>query len=312
MSLLHELQNAAVDATVPISTLLRKCAVLAARLDNEELRAWVAKELNGYESLEEIPAYRVTAASATGHLAGPWNSGYQNITIPPSVLPKWGRRFGEEVRFAQPIATLEDLGKGEGVVSCRWPGDLLAYMQTPKGNKFADGMVLYAAWQTVAKATVIGIVDTVRNRVLEFALRLEKEAPAAGEPGEPGSAVPTATVTHLYQTIINAPVMGNVATGKSVVQTAGSINVAAGDLQALRRALNDFGIPDKDVKDLESAIEHDPPAPTLEGKPKTTAWLATIAGRVFSGALKLSKDITVDLLAQVVGQYLGIPQLPSL
>ena len=46
MSLLQDIQNAAVDANVPISTLLRKCAVLAARLNNDKLRAWVAKELN--------------------------------------------------------------------------------------------------------------------------------------------------------------------------------------------------------------------------------------------------------------------------
>jgi hypothetical protein len=55
MSLLQDIQDAAVDAAVPISTLLRKCAVLAARLDNDELRAWVAKELNRYEKAEDVP-----------------------------------------------------------------------------------------------------------------------------------------------------------------------------------------------------------------------------------------------------------------
>jgi hypothetical protein len=211
MSLLQDVQNAAIDAAVPISTLLRKCAVLAARLNNDELRAWVSKELNGYENVKDIPDYRVLGARASGHLAGPFNSGYKNITIPPMVLPEWGRHYAEEVRFTQPIATIEDLGKGDGVVTCQWPGDLLAYMQTDEGNKFAGGLVLYGAWQTVAKASVIGIVDTVRNRVLEFALRLEKEAPAAGEPDKPGSVVSDATVRHLYQTIIHGNVVGNVA-----------------------------------------------------------------------------------------------------
>ena len=46
MSLLQDVQNAAIDASVPISTLLRKCAVLATRLNNDELWAWVAKDVS--------------------------------------------------------------------------------------------------------------------------------------------------------------------------------------------------------------------------------------------------------------------------
>ena len=150
MSLLQDVQNAAIDASVPISTLLRKCAVLATRLNNDELWAWVAKELNGYKSVDDVPDYRIIGAPATGHLAGPFRSGYQNIIIPPILLPDWGRKFAEEVRFTQPIATIEDLGKEDELVSY-WPGNLTAYMQTKKGNKFANGLVLYSAWQTVPK-----------------------------------------------------------------------------------------------------------------------------------------------------------------
>ena len=197
MSLLQDVQATAIDASVPISTLLRKCAVLANRLNNDELRAWVAKELNGYKSADDVPDYRILGASATGHLAGPFGSGYQNITIPPILLPDWGRKYAEEMRFTQPIATIEDLGKGDELVTSTWPGNLIAYMQTKEGNKFAKDFVLYGAWQTVATASVLGIVDTVRNRVLEFALLLEKEAPAAGEPDKPDSAVSDATVSHL-------------------------------------------------------------------------------------------------------------------
>jgi AbiTii len=173
--------------------------VLAARLNNDELRAWVAKELNGYENAADVPEYRILDAPAVGHLAGPFGSGYQNMTIPAMVLPEDLRHYAEEIRLTQPIAAVEELGKGDGVVTCN-SGDLVAYMQSKEGNKFANRLILYGAWQTVSKASVHGIVDTVRNRVLEFALRLEKEAPAAGEPEMPGSRVSNATVSHLYPT----------------------------------------------------------------------------------------------------------------
>ena len=137
MSLLQDVQNAAIDASVPISTLLRRCAVLASRLNNDELRAWVAKELNGYKSADDVPDYRILAAPATGNLSGPYRSG-QNITIPPILLPDWGRKYAEVMRFTQPIATIEDLGKGNELVTANWPGNLILYMQTDEGNKFAD------------------------------------------------------------------------------------------------------------------------------------------------------------------------------
>jgi hypothetical protein len=312
MSLLQDIQNAAVDAGVPISTLLRKCAMLAARLDNDELRGWVTKELNGYDNSDEVPDYRVIGAPATGHLAGPFGSGYQNITIPAMVLPDWARKYGEEVRFTQPIAAIEELGKGDGVISCPWPGDLIAYMQTPEGNKFAGGLVLYGAWQSIARANVFGIVDTVRNRVLEFALRLEKEAPAAGEPDKPNSAVADATVTHLYQTIIHGDVVGNVATGSNAVQSTGPITVAKGDIETLRRRLADFGVPQDEIANLEAAIAQDPPASAIGEKRRTIAWLGGLAGKVFSGAVKLSRGVSVDLIAQVIGQFLGIDEIPTL
>ncbi len=312
MSLLQDVQNAAVDANVPISTLLRKCAVLAARLNNDELRAWVSKELNGYENAKDVPDYRVLGAPATGHLAGPFGSGYQNITIPPMLLPDWAQQYAEEMRFTQPIATIEDLGKGDGAVTCQWPGNLMAYMQTKEGNKFANGLVLYGAWQTVAKASVLGIVDTVRNRVLEFALRLENEAPAAGEPDRPDSVVSDATVSHLYQTIIHGDVIGNVATASHAVQTTGPIKVVKGDIEALRKALTEWGIPAQELQNLETAMKEDPPGMSLADKPKTTAWLSSMTGKMLSGALKLSTGVGVDLVAQVIGQFLGINQIPTL
>lgn len=55
MSLLRDIQQAAVDSSIPLSDLLRKCTLLAARLQNDELRSWVARELNGYESADELP-----------------------------------------------------------------------------------------------------------------------------------------------------------------------------------------------------------------------------------------------------------------
>jgi hypothetical protein len=53
MSLLRDIQNAAITTNTEISVLLRMCRVLAARLGNEQFKCWVESELEGYKSNDE-------------------------------------------------------------------------------------------------------------------------------------------------------------------------------------------------------------------------------------------------------------------
>ncbi len=55
MSLLRDIQNAAVDKNTDVSTLLRQCKILSARLGNDVFKRWVDSELNGYETKDELP-----------------------------------------------------------------------------------------------------------------------------------------------------------------------------------------------------------------------------------------------------------------
>jgi hypothetical protein len=48
MRLLDEIIDAAADEKVPIGTLLRKCLVLQQQVKNEKFRAWLDRELDGY------------------------------------------------------------------------------------------------------------------------------------------------------------------------------------------------------------------------------------------------------------------------
>jgi len=61
MRLLDEIIDAAADEKVPIGTLLRKCLVLQQQVKNEKFRAWLDRELDGYDQMEELPPYRVSS-----------------------------------------------------------------------------------------------------------------------------------------------------------------------------------------------------------------------------------------------------------
>src|SRR5216683_2730601 len=57
-SLIEELQQHALDRSLPVEDLLRKAWVAAEKLGLIEFAAWAKKELDGYDSTDTIPAYR--------------------------------------------------------------------------------------------------------------------------------------------------------------------------------------------------------------------------------------------------------------
>jgi hypothetical protein len=59
MSLLREISNLASD-DCDVTTLLRKCKILASRLSSKEFAQWVGCELNGYPESEALPEYRLS------------------------------------------------------------------------------------------------------------------------------------------------------------------------------------------------------------------------------------------------------------
>ena len=107
MSLLEEIQKEAIDASSDLGSLLRKCKVLAARLNSKELEDWLIWESNGYPEDALVPQYRIWPLQLKGNFAGLFGSGLQNAPISTAFLPKEDRRFYDEYEFRLSIATVE-------------------------------------------------------------------------------------------------------------------------------------------------------------------------------------------------------------
>jgi hypothetical protein len=88
MSLLEDIQSAAVDSNSDLGTILRKCKLLAARLGSKTLENWLIYESNGYPLDVEVPDYRIWTHEVKGHFSGPFGSGMRNVPIPLISLPE--------------------------------------------------------------------------------------------------------------------------------------------------------------------------------------------------------------------------------
>jgi hypothetical protein len=122
MSLLREIQEAAIDAKLPLATLLRKCKVLGARLGNGEFKEWVENELNGYTSTDDLPEYRVLLVNSSRRGQYPWPLVAWPRACPLYVL-SWSaslRRiivFFSEARTVTPNPVVERTRKSEWLAS---------------------------------------------------------------------------------------------------------------------------------------------------------------------------------------------------
>ncbi len=214
MSLLREIQNLASCSSkdIDLSSLLRKCKILSARLNHHEFKVWVEKELNGYESDEELPSYRIMKVMSKGHFSGAFGSGLRNANIPTYIVDKEYREYIEHAYLTLGIGGLESLisNSPDGIIRQVWAPELLSIW----GEKFYEDMYCIEAWKVIPVATIENILNIVRNKILSFVLEIEAENPEAGDVKMNTNPIEQGKITQIFNTTIHGNVQ-NVATGSS-------------------------------------------------------------------------------------------------
>jgi AbiTii len=160
-SLVEELQRDSLNANVKVSDLLRKAKAIAVKLDLPELEKWVENELNGYPPDGDFPEYR----KVTGQLKGqnPFHGWLPVIIDQPDAAEAFSTRH-----IFQRVAELESVANSSGSQLTIPLTDeaKLVLMKITRSN--ADFTLF------VTKSAVVGILDSVRNSLLEWSLKLEK------------------------------------------------------------------------------------------------------------------------------------------
>lgn len=238
MSLLREIQSAAIDSKTDIASLLRKCKVLAARLGSIEFRAWVDKELSGYKSADDLPEYRILHVNSKGHFSGPFGSGINNADIPLLCIPEEFREGLSRSNIMEPVASIEALVSrcDEGTAQEPWDPNLVAFV----GGKIYRNMNCMQAWKVLPVTALVAALDEIRNRILNFVLEIEAQAPNAGEAELNSTPVAPEKVHQIFNTYISGSVQ-NVATGSHSFQQHATNNEPSTEVfDKLLAALNEI------------------------------------------------------------------------
>jgi hypothetical protein len=187
----------------PVAGVLRSIKVLAARIDSSVLAGWADRELSGYSPSDPLPSYRGPFHTEV-YVRYQYSSGGLSTladvmwSLPTDVFDEQIRQTKViqlyEVKFMQPIVRIEELGSQGGLLIRPWGPDAVNLINTLIGLKTLDispGYTLAEAENRFDSNLAVKAVNSVRDRVLDLAVGLERVAPTAGERGGP-SAVSSA------------------------------------------------------------------------------------------------------------------------
>lgn len=294
MSLLDEIITAITETDEKTSSILRKCLVLSYKLKNDSLKAWVSKELTGYERDDpELPDYRRVSAPAKGMFIG---IAYvmNDQPIPSAMLDEDHQHFAESALLTQPLVAYEAADVKQNA-SIPWPANLIARYQ----STFYDGdFTLSRAWQTLSGPSLAGVVDTVRTRLLTFVLELKDQT--VEEDVEVEALAPSTVQTLVQMTVIGGTnVFGN-------VEQFAANTVQVGDIASLRGTLSALGVDHQELAQLEADIEADKgEEPKTVGK-RTLDWVGRNARSAGKGAVKIGTDVATTVMTEAIKRYMGL------
>ena len=178
--------------------------------------------------------------------------------------------------------------------------------------RFGGNYSLVQASQEVPGAFIALLNDTIRNRVLKFALELQEEL---GAVRDDLAALPSQLVE---RNVTNNIFGGQVVIADHVrdVTQAGSVVVTKGDWASFTDALKRFGVADiSDVQALREAIAADAATPSPNLGQKTLSWIrgaaisaaVKLASKGGDAALEVAKAEMTAQLTRWVSQLLGAP-----
>lgn len=305
MSLLTEVQQALLSERASIGTALLKLRYLASRIGSDLLEEWVTHEIEGYfPNKVPVPSYRVAGIIYNGT----FTTGYQtikNVPIASSLIEKYAGKHWLNHEIRQGLQVLEDIivRSDKGVQYSIDTGNLIPRLQ---GNVY-EGMTCINVNGIFDITAFVNVQASVRAKVLDLTLKLDKEVPAAAEitVRTTVTAVPPADaekVTRMARQVFYGPVVMNTGTAGSI-----TVNVTQGNVESLIGELVSKGLPQSDARELAEIVRSEAPESEAEPLGATARnWLGEKAKAGGSIVWGMAKGVATAVVAEAVKQYYGV------
>jgi AbiTii len=159
-TLVHDLQQAALDEAVAVSKLLRKALLVASKLGVSDFEAWARSELEGYDGQTPIPEYRRVVGTPMA-----WNPYHGNQHLQTQTAEVAKKLSEMTLHFS--VDTLDQGSRKGG-------GWQLNYNPGMEHAIMKDMNVPMKPHLFVSDASIRAILGRIRTIVLDWSLTLEK------------------------------------------------------------------------------------------------------------------------------------------
>jgi hypothetical protein len=248
-SLVLELQQDASSGTTALPDVLRKARMVATKLKLTEMNAWIEYELHGYPDEAEIPKYRILQGDvrANNHING--------FLMPVRFIndPELQNKISE-CHIRQSIGSLHEvIASAPEYVQVRYSEhELMNYRRIFKED------LAFMPFRKLEKPQVTSIFDAVRNRILDWTLRLEAE----GILGEGLTFTPQEKDRAAAMTSIN---IGSVENFQGVMGSISGSTLHIDNIAGVDAALKSQGFTPEERTEIQQLIAEHKGAPR-EGK----------------------------------------------
>lgn len=266
MNLLDDIRDDLVDQSTDLTDILRKTIMLAQEHQSPVLREWVESELNGYPEFATVPKYRRVRISLAGTFKSPTGHMMPGVGISAAGLHWRVRDSINNLYIHDSVGALED-SLGHDVHHRTLPVQAVALLR--ECNQMEEDLELVEAYQQISRYSIVSILQSIRNRLLDFVLEMQKLEAASIDENDNG--VEPEAAREAVNIIIRGDNNSVVAAGGNIWQEIAPVQ--QGDLSSLVAHLRAHQVPDEDIQELQNAVKSE--HTTTEGGfgPKVRAWM---------------------------------------
>ena len=298
--MLTDIREDLLNESAPLVNTLRKARVFAHELQSSELREWVMSELDGYADSGNVPDYRRVPLPVFGNFHGSFQRRMGHVLVSTFGLEEPFKELADVLVVTEGVASIEEmLLSGEQEFQRRIPPEITQLMR--EKLHMSGGMVLFETYQRIPRGVLSGILDTIKNRLLEFVLELQ------------GKAVMAATSTggrvepDEIRNAINVTIYGSnnvVAAGDNIHQVVE--HVQAHNMESLLEHLKGYEVYDEDLADLVESIKREPVAAGGNFGPKVSESIGKMLSKAASGIWGVGVERGSQILNEALRAYYGL------
>ena len=232
-SIVLELQGKALAKEADVAELVRMARVVARKLQLSDFERWTELELSGYGQ-ETLPEYRIVQAEVKAH--NPYH-GWIPVVFESSATAE----AASEAPCNNPIGELQFIvtdRKHSGYLHQPFSDDITRTLMQNSGVRLVPTRL-------IGLSRIVGILDAVRNMVLNWALELEQTG-ILGEgltfsaaEKEKAASAPSIHITNFQG------VLGDVQAEQLQI----------GDYASVHQRLKELGLSQKDRNELENILD---------------------------------------------------------